>query len=108
EKIVGGLVGRLQSGSVQNSYAKGDVTGKYYRAGGLLGVDIDTEMNNSFFAGEAKTLSLESGEGTIGGLVGGRPDNATNSYWLLSENNQYPSRKNPNKKGQSKKNLGYS
>ncbi|WP_109829772.1 hypothetical protein [Reichenbachiella versicolor] len=95
EKIAGGLAGRLQSGLVLNCYAKGDVTVQYYRAGGLLGVDTETQIKYSLYSGTVKTLTKKSGEGTIGGLVGGRPDSVVNSYWRVSETNQYLDKRNP-------------
>ena len=61
----GGLVGRLNATTVDNSYASGDVKG-YRNVGGLIGWvrDSNSGINNSYANGAV------SGDARIGGLVG--------------------------------------
>src|SRR3989338_7568352 len=63
---VGGLVGYSKSGTIDNSYATGDVnsTGGDY-TGGLVGRDQNTDINNSYANG-----TITSQANYVGGLVG--------------------------------------
>ncbi|MFO7992282.1 MAG: GLUG motif-containing protein [Thermoplasmata archaeon] len=73
---VGGLVGiNGYDGTVNNSYATGDVNGTNGDVGGLVGTNSGT-VNNSYAGGNV------SGGGTIGGLVGrnGYDSMVNNSY----------------------------
>ncbi len=75
---MGGLVGRVENnGLVSKSYAVGEVTGggTTYRAGGLVGYNYNSTIEDCFSTGQV------SGFDAIGGLVG-QSDNAaiTNCY----------------------------
>ncbi len=72
----GGLVGALQSGTIENSFARGDVMGNN-RVGGLVGENRWGNINNSFSTG-----SINSEAGHSGGLVGRDQGGSTaNSFW---------------------------
>ncbi|MBN2965005.1 filamentous hemagglutinin N-terminal domain-containing protein [Sulfurospirillum sp. T05] len=74
---VGGLVGYIHSGTINNSYASGNVMGKNPSsyAGGLVGYILSGTINNSYAGG-----SVRGDGGGIGGLVGGGSATITNSY----------------------------
>ena len=61
---VGGLVGLSYSGSIDSSYATGNVVGTGDRIGGLAGYVTDTTINASHAAGSV------TGASSVGGLVG--------------------------------------
>jgi filamentous hemagglutinin family protein len=72
---VGGLVGDEQGvGPVSNSYATGTVTAGYgAAAGGLVGVDFQSNITDSYATGAVSTGNAGISEGlfgTAGGLVG--------------------------------------
>jgi uncharacterized secreted protein with C-terminal beta-propeller domain len=84
---VGGLIGRLNSGAVANSYASGLVTLQMhcpnrenisYHVGGLVGLANGT-ITNSFATGNV-FASAASGNLSAGGLVGNDSASVTNSY----------------------------
>ncbi|MFB6351145.1 MAG: GLUG motif-containing protein, partial [Bradymonadaceae bacterium] len=73
---VGGLAGRTSyAGSLENSYATGDVTGDS-QVGGLTGF-FDGTSTNSYSTGQV------TGNTKTGGLIGKKDSNVTinNSYW---------------------------
>jgi hypothetical protein len=75
---IGGLVGDLNQGSVQNCYALGSVSGNN-RVGGLVGqVDGSGSVLNSFSAGQ-----VTGSAGQAGGLIGRRAPagTITSSFW---------------------------
>ena len=69
---VGGLVARIFSGSIANSYATGSVSGNN-TVGGLVGA------NDGFITNSYATSSV-SGNVGVGGLAGGNGRSITNSY----------------------------
>ncbi len=74
---VGGLIGRVQSGIVENTFARGEVTGNN-RVGGLVGeILFGAIVNNSFSTG------FVEGQGAqIGGLIGRDQGSSTyDSFW---------------------------
>lgn len=74
---VGGLVGRIQGGTIENCFARGSVTGNN-RVGGLVGeMTSGANIVNSFSTG-----LVSGGAGQFGGLVG-RVQGASvvNSFW---------------------------
>jgi hypothetical protein len=81
---VGGLIGSLQSGQVQNCYATGDVTGSN-RVGGLVGealwsASVTSSFSNGFVTGQG---------GQTGGLIGrNQQSSATDSYWDIETSGQ--------------------
>ena len=70
---VGGLVGRVQSGTLTESYATGSVEGDE-EAGGLVGWNNGT-VTNSYATG-----SVEGDENRVGGLAGINQDTIQTSY----------------------------
>jgi len=70
--LVGGLVGS-NSGTVENSYASGNVNGTGHSSGGLIGWNDGTVMN-SFAASDL------SGSIDVGGLIGSNDGMVENSY----------------------------
>jgi hypothetical protein len=81
---VGGLIGKLQGGQIQNCFATGDVTGNN-RVGGLLGEALwSASITNSFSSGYV------SGQGgQTGGLVGrSLQSSTTDSYWDIETSGQ--------------------
>jgi hypothetical protein len=74
----GGLVG-VNSGTITNSYAAGNVTGQYESAGGLVGYNnIQGTITNCYATGNVAELG---GLGYYtGGLVGSNSGTITNSY----------------------------
>ncbi|MCQ2753533.1 MAG: hypothetical protein MJ231_00625 [bacterium] len=74
---VGGLAGIINSSSITNSYATGDVIGNGERVGGLTGDVFRSTVTNSYATGDV------TGQGnSTGGLVGIIESNSTvtNSY----------------------------
>jgi uncharacterized repeat protein (TIGR02543 family) len=66
---IGGLVGNTSTGTVDNNYAVGIVTGKRY-VGGLIGAGTaNTSINNNYSIGDV------FGEIYIGGLIGNSVNN---------------------------------
>lgn len=68
EQQAGGLVGRMEAGSIINSCATGDVTSNIYYAGGLVGFAGSVTVKDSYAAG-----NVESASGNYtrsGGLIG--------------------------------------
>ena len=75
--FVGGLVGRLESASVSNSHASGNLSGSsLYAAGGLIGnMSWSASVNQSHSTGDV------NGFNDIGGLVGqSQSSSIANSY----------------------------
>jgi hypothetical protein len=73
-RYVGGLVGLNRQGSITNSYATGNVSGKG-DVGGLVGANSYGNITNSYAMGNV------SGNSDVGGLVGyNGGGNITNSY----------------------------
>ena len=63
---IGGLVGSLAEGSIENSYVTGSVSGKGY-VGGLVGIQSGGSIENSFTTGDIGDISDSV---FVGGLVG--------------------------------------
>ncbi|MCL2011608.1 MAG: InlB B-repeat-containing protein [Cystobacterineae bacterium] len=84
---VGGLVGMNFGGSVQNSYATGNVSGSVWNVGGLVGWNNGGTVQNSYATGSVNG-SGNDGSGNVGGLVGFNYGNGTvqNSYATGSVN----------------------
>ncbi len=61
---VGGLVGEINKGSIENSYSTGTVTGKRNYCGGLVGYSTDPEIKNCY------TTCKVKGQSYIGGFIG--------------------------------------
>ncbi|NVK73912.1 MAG: filamentous hemagglutinin N-terminal domain-containing protein, partial [Oceanospirillaceae bacterium] len=62
---VGALVGAIQSGSINNSYATSSVKGNNFSVGGLVGISMSSAtISNSYATGSVK------GYDSVGGLVG--------------------------------------
>lgn len=75
ENAIGGLVGRNWGGTIENSYATGDVSGNNW-VGGLVGWNQWAGVvENSYSTGEV------SGDDNVGGLVGTNSNEVINSYW---------------------------
>ncbi len=75
----GGLVGYNYQGTVSNSYATGDLSG-VHRVGGLVGYNVGGTVLNSYATGTA------NGESYVGGLVGddaGGGSTVKNSFWVI-------------------------
>ena len=72
--FVGGLAGRIDGGSITNSYVTGSVEG-WMNVGGLAGCVYNGSITNSYATGTV------SGDKFVGGLVGDVTDaSITNSY----------------------------
>jgi filamentous hemagglutinin family protein len=71
---VGGLVGRNDSGSLNNAYATGNVIG-FSEVGGLVGVNYKT-ITNAYATGNV----TGDGSGDVGGLVGHNSGSISNTY----------------------------
>ncbi|GAB2607827.1 hypothetical protein GCM10026987_02010 [Belliella aquatica] len=80
EDEVGGLVGSLYQGGIDQSYALGNVSGEY-RVGGLVGyADEDSHIQNSMAFGDVEGTVTTSTRG-VGGLVGElEASSVVNSY----------------------------
>ena len=72
---VGGLVGYKSMGTVNNSYATGNVKGRSFWIGGLVGRNNQGTVNNSYATGNVRGLSRYNG-----GLVGSNHGTVANSY----------------------------
>ncbi|MFP4691670.1 MAG: LamG-like jellyroll fold domain-containing protein [Bacteroidales bacterium] len=72
--FAGGLVGRHNSGTINNSYATGNVNGGE-RVGGLVGQNEENDIINSYAAGAVSGISR------VGGLAGETTGNFHNSFW---------------------------
>lgn len=72
---VGGLVGKISySGTVENSYATGTITGRVASVGGLVGfIDENAEVKNSYATGRINGVGADA----VGGLAGTMVDGAT-------------------------------
>jgi len=75
-QYIGGLVGHIWEGNVSNCYSTGSVTGFEY-VGGLVGYDYYTIVSNSY------STSTVTGDSHVGGLVGDNYIGSTvsNSYF---------------------------
>lgn len=75
---VGGLIGRLQSGQVENAFARGDVIGNN-RVGGLVGEMLfGALLVNTYSTGDLSP----NASGQVGGLVGrNNQGSSINSFW---------------------------
>ena len=72
---VGGLVGRLQAGSITTSYSSGTVSGNGYYVGGLVGENSATTINCY------SSATVNSGASNdAGGLAGYNSGSITNCY----------------------------
>ena len=72
---VGALVGNMNSGSISNSYATGNVTGGDNSLGGLVG-----EMTGGGSVSDSYATGNVTGASKIGGLVGTMTGSISNSY----------------------------
>ncbi len=61
---VGGLVGRMDSGTMTNCFVKGSITGTHVYVGGLIGRCVSSTVSNSYSSGTVKGIYY------LGGLVG--------------------------------------
>ena len=77
---VGGLVGLNGDGNVSNSYATGSVSGSI-DVGGLVGLN-DGTVSNSYSTGSV------TGDAGIGGLVGNGGPTVINSFWDIETSGQ--------------------
>ena len=73
ERYVGGLVGKVSSGTITNSYAKGSVVGTSLDIGGLVGRNL-ADINKSYATGSV------DGDLRVGGLVGYNLGDISKSY----------------------------
>ncbi len=71
---VGGLVGRMESGTLSTCYAAGEVGGDLFSVGGLVG-DIEFGTLSRCYA-----TAAVSGESAVGGLVGSHFDQIDTCY----------------------------
>jgi hypothetical protein len=91
----GGLVGSTNTGSIENCFAIGSVTGQGYltRLGGLVGSNYGGAILNSFAAGG---VTRASSSGSFGGLIGyhseisasSTPATITGCYWDVETTGQ--------------------
>jgi hypothetical protein len=82
---VGGLVGDFHSGSVLDSYARGNVTGNN-RVGGLIGQFSDGTIKNTFSTG-----FIVGNAGQSGGMIGRRSGGSiSDSYWDILTSGRIP------------------
>lgn len=70
----GGVVGRILSGTVRDSYSKASVSGSW-DVGGLAGSNRHGYVWNSYSTGSV------TGNGCVGGLVGNSDGSVINSFW---------------------------
>ncbi|GAB6855877.1 hypothetical protein JCM15831A_29010 [Asaia astilbis] len=76
---VGGLVGFNYSGTVNNSYSSGNVTGASGYIGGLIGQSFqNSRVTNVYAAGE---VTSTTGSNYLGGLIGTNSASVSNGYW---------------------------
>ena len=75
DSSVGGMAGTSQSGEIISSYSSSRVSGDQHFAGGLVGFNYKSKINNSYAMGEV--TGGEASEG-VGGLVG------HNSYGIIT------------------------
>ena len=73
KEYVGGLVGYNVNGTVNNSYATGNVTGNGDYIGGLVGYNIYGTVNNSYATGNVNGTNYY-----VGGLVGNNRNGIVN------------------------------
>ncbi|MFA6797606.1 MAG: GLUG motif-containing protein, partial [Candidatus Paceibacterota bacterium] len=66
--LVGGIVGRMQSGTISNSYTTGKITATESYVGGLIGGNSNT--NYSFTINNSYSRANISGKTYVAGLVG--------------------------------------
>lgn len=66
--LVGGIVGRMQSGTISNSYTTGKITATESYVGGLIGGNPNT--NYSFTINDSYSRANISGKTYVAGLVG--------------------------------------
>jgi len=78
---VGGLVGVQNDGSIENSYVTGEVSGEEWHVGGLVGFQ-NGSIANSYATGNV------SGYISVGGLVGGSSGSIENSYAASNANGE--------------------
>ncbi|WP_448664718.1 MBG domain-containing protein [Sphingomonas sp. CJ20] len=71
ESNSGGLVGTNRGGAISDSWASGTVTGAGYQVGGLAGFNFDGGTITRSYATGAVTGTSTTGNGYLGGLVGG-------------------------------------
>ncbi len=72
---IGGLIGYFAEGTIENCYARGNVTGNQF-VGGLVGNNYIGTINNCYSTGSVEVASFH------GGLVGsGVNPITTNSFW---------------------------
>ena len=75
---VGGVVGRL-SGTVENSYNKGNIYNNSVATGGVAGWMTKGSVKNSFNAGNITVLNKDNGDySAVGGIVGGTGQHGSN------------------------------
>ena len=75
---VGGLVGRSESGSITNAYATGAVSGNDY-VGGLIGRNNKGPIENAYATGAV------SGHSFVGGLMGDNFNGATKNVYATGK-----------------------
>jgi len=68
DQQVGGLAGRVESGSIINCSASGNVTAGSYYSGGLIGVAISIDVKNSHASGNV--THTQGNYSRAGGLIG--------------------------------------
>ena len=71
---VGALIGQNSSATIERSYAEGVVVANANNAGGLVGNNIDGDINNSY------AVSNVGGDNNVGGLVGRNRGRIVNCY----------------------------
>jgi filamentous hemagglutinin family protein len=86
--FTGGLVGYLESGLIEDSYAALPVTGGDV-TGGLVGF-LGGAVQRTYATGLVKSASAN--QNTVGGLVGDGSGNAFNSFWNKETTGQNSSR----------------
>jgi len=78
ERVVGGLVGGNRDGTIESSYAKVDVSGEN-AVGGLVGVHHLESVEHTILKNSYATGNV-SGEENVGGIVGRNQGTVENSY----------------------------
>ena len=78
---VGGLAGSNSYTTINNSYARGAVTGTGNNIGGLVGWTCDSTITNTYATGAV------AGAGSVGGLVGAE-GTVSYSYWDKETSNK--------------------